>query len=142
MGWSARTIAILSMQKLEAILQKRGPADGSNAWMVKGVHHFNETGRENADGAITGAIYRSIFCPELTPPERARKIGTFRIEPNGFISRFPTSTKADRDAAWYEAVIEFASIHPYAPETADLLKTVHADKRELTAPISSMTANW
>lgn len=49
-----------------------------------GQNYFYEIGRENNDGAITGTVY-------LLKNELAYKRGTFRIEPNGIVSRKPLS---------------------------------------------------
>lgn len=44
-----------------------------------------EIGREQTDGAITGVVYK----PYPGKPGYVIKAGSFRIEPNGHIARFP-----------------------------------------------------
>jgi len=59
----------------------------SNTWDHKGHRYFWERGREQRDGAVTGTIYREV------PPNHACRVGSFRIEPNGTITRAPFSMK-------------------------------------------------
>jgi hypothetical protein len=69
----------------------------SNVYTVGGVEFFWEVSRtEHADGAITGAIYKTVKKP--TAEDLARdpylagwsvKAGTFRIDPDGQVARAP-----------------------------------------------------
>lgn len=63
-------------------------ASKSNDWYEKERHYFYEIGKENRDGAITGAVWTM----------EGYKKGGFRIEPDGTISRFdhlPASVKKE-----------------------------------------------
>jgi hypothetical protein len=59
---------------------------------------FWEVGRENADGAITGTVWK----PWSHDPSRVVKKGGFRIEPDGTVTRFPGLSVEERReaAAW------------------------------------------
>jgi len=91
MGWSARKDAL---DAFDALLTWVGRDDlPTNVWENEKGKFFAETGKENADGAVTGTVWR--FVDE----NRAVKAGSFRIEPNGVVTRFPGVTKAHREAA-------------------------------------------
>lgn len=78
--------------------------------------YFIEIGKENADGAITGAVYEITGIPyrDKDNYERrsCRKAGTFRIEPNGSIKRFAGLSKR------MFGVLEIAGIEAYDREYA------------------------
>lgn len=57
-----------------------------NVYRHNGRDLFWEVGRENADGAITGTIYR-LSGPLGNPKTTITKAGSFRINPNGTIAR-------------------------------------------------------
>ena len=81
MGYSCSTIA---NNVLNFIIASVNNTDSSNEWTFNGKRYFYEVGRENRDGAITGTVWR--FQPDGVHVKRA---GSFRIEPEGEISRFP-----------------------------------------------------
>lgn len=55
-----------------------------NVWETKrGRYMFDVTRRENAGGAITGTIWKYV------DENKVRKSGSFRIEPDGIVSRGP-----------------------------------------------------
>ena len=86
------------------IVQLKASGDemsSSNGWESKGQKYFLEIGRENADGAITGTVHRWVG------ESACRPVGSVRIEPSGLISRFPTSTKTQREAAMTAGLIRF-----------------------------------
>lgn len=58
-----------------------------NTWIHDGLKYFYEIGRKNDDGAITGTVYAFLSNG------MASSAGTFRIEPNGKITRFPRTIK-------------------------------------------------
>lgn len=95
MGYSCSAKAGAVMDALVAILQKAGPdpKNTSNGWMSKEAYHFFEVGRENADASITGTVWYSYTTPA---GERAKKIGGFKINADGLILRWPTSTLVQR----------------------------------------------
>lgn len=54
-----------------------------NVWHHRNQRYFWERGRENHDGAITGTVHR------FTAENMAVRVGSFRIEPDGRVARFP-----------------------------------------------------
>jgi hypothetical protein len=108
MGYSCAAVAGIVMDKLVAQLQKDGGVDehnSSNTWKHKGVFYMEERGRENSDGAVTGTISRFVG------PNSAKRIGSYRIEPNGEITRFATSSAKQRAQAVADGVAEFQRIY-------------------------------
>jgi len=81
MGWSATSAACRTMdQWTAACVREHGTQNG---FTVAGVEYFWETGREQADGGITGAVYRMD----------GGRVGTFRIDPDGGVFRAPAVMK-------------------------------------------------
>ena len=54
---------------------------------------FFEVGKENYDGAITGTVWKFQGTFDDTGKFNCKKSGSFRIEPTGFITRFPLLPK-------------------------------------------------
>ena len=55
---------------------------------------FFEIGKENYDGAITGTVWKfQKDTSEISKNSYIKKAGSFRINPNGFIKRFPLLPK-------------------------------------------------
>lgn len=77
MGWSATTASIKVMDKVMSDFSARG-----NCWQSDGKEYFWERGREQRDGAFVGSVHLCL------PGNMARKAGSFRIEPDGMITRF------------------------------------------------------
>lgn len=82
MGYSCTKAASDTLHDVLAIACEH---DGcSNTWRdAKGVGHFFERGRENADGAVTGRVHRFVGDTQ------ARPIGSVRIDPDGTVKRWP-----------------------------------------------------
>jgi len=82
MGWSCREKAGKTMDKWTAACVH---ASGQqNTFSMRGRHYFWERSRtEHADGAITGSVWR------MQDDGRCKRTGTFRIEPEGHVSRAP-----------------------------------------------------
>ncbi|MFA5344410.1 MAG: hypothetical protein WC381_10670, partial [Kiritimatiellia bacterium] len=59
----------------------------TNGWQVAGVRYFLDRGREQPDGAITG----QVWC-QTPGSETCSLAGNLRIEPDGFISRWPRAS--------------------------------------------------
>lgn len=94
MGYSCTVHANYSYDALLGLLKRDNPEiTSTNTWKRNGETYFAERGRENFDGAITGVIY-------MFSGESCRKAGSYRIEPNGHITRFATSTKLERHLAY------------------------------------------
>ncbi len=102
MGYSCSTKAA---NKLEAMFKRKVTGcKSNNGWIgTKGYYCFYERGRENSDGAITGSVYRSDAGNEKSAESgnfRCHFIGSFRIEPDGTIKRFPHLTPLMREAEY------------------------------------------
>lgn len=67
---------------IDAIRTEKGLPDCSNGTPDGG---FWEHGREQADGAIVGTVWK----PYAPDPSKVERRGSFRIEPNGKVKRFP-----------------------------------------------------
>lgn len=81
MGWSCRKEAGDTLEKIQDYCSKDSGV--SNEFKENGTSYFFEVSRtEHADGAITGSVH------EMVPPQNAKRVGQFRIEPDGKISRF------------------------------------------------------
>lgn len=98
MGYSANVAACYAQDKIIELLQSENGSCGgsSNTWgFQEGDNWFFERGREQHDGAITGTIYG----PSPKGKGFSRKVGSVRIEPNGNVTRWPTSTASMRKLA-------------------------------------------
>lgn len=83
MGWSCTADAMRTYESWsKRCLQQSGT---QNSYCVDGVHYFFETGREQADGAITGSVYNL---------ETGRNVGRFRIDPDGHVERYPKGLRS------------------------------------------------
>lgn len=75
--------------------------------------YFIEIGKENRDGAITGSVFEldEIYSHmDLLRPVSCKKIGSFRVNPNGTIARFPGVSKR------MYGVLEIAGIEAFDRE--------------------------
>lgn len=104
-----------------------GYSGPSNVWTTKGRRYMYETGREQADGAITGIVWK------YTDETHVRRAGSYRIEPDGTISRWPGSTIAQRNAAAAQAVVRFIATFQQWPKIDPSLKMTHPAAHLLTA---------
>ena len=55
----------------------------SNGLAISGETYFYEVGKEQTDGSITGTLFQNV------DESHARKVGSFRINSDGTIARFP-----------------------------------------------------
>ncbi len=79
MGYSCTSAANEVLEKISDVCYKQTKSANS---YIKGKNTYMwEIGRENADGAITGTVSKFL------PNGYVIKSGTFRIEPNGKITR-------------------------------------------------------
>jgi hypothetical protein len=96
MGYSCSTMASFTLDGIVEIMMSRGVRTFNGL-----PNGFWARGREQDYGAITGTVWKTIR--RLTDEERRRTaaeyVGSFRIEPDGRISRFPGLSKEDRRAA-------------------------------------------
>jgi hypothetical protein len=88
-----------------AELQKADPTErASNVWTANGQKYMEERGRENEDGAVTGTVF---LIYEKDGQSYLRRAGGYRIDPEGKVVRFPTTTKAQREAAEKAGAAEY-----------------------------------
>ncbi len=82
MGYSCTAAADDVLRSIEGMFPSK-----SNFWKDDdGIEYFREGGREQESGAITGTVIRMD----------GKKMGSLRIEPNGFVTRFPHLPKRIR----------------------------------------------
>jgi len=85
MGWSATAKACQVEQEwAQACHAQTGQ---SNVYETSGKRFFYDTGREQRDGAITGQVFRML------PDGFAVRSGSFRIEADGTVTRYPTGLR-------------------------------------------------
>jgi len=82
MGYSCSAAASMTQEAMFAELEADGLSTSGNGWKHNGQDYFLEQGREQADGAITGTVYK-------VKNELCYRVGGVRIEPNGLITRWP-----------------------------------------------------
>lgn len=85
MGWSCTAKAGWVLDTWTDACVKS--TDSSNVWETNKGRYMFETGREQHDGAIVGQVYRFV------DRSRAIRSGSFRIEPDGTITRAPKFLK-------------------------------------------------
>lgn len=109
MGYSCAVKASLAEDAMIQVLKEtRGPGgNGSNTWGDDGEPHHAEVGREQRDGAVVG----TVWAPAPGKPGYARKKGTYRVEPDGKVTRWPGTTAAMRAEAERRAAAEFARVY-------------------------------
>ena len=99
MGYSCTAKASLTEEGVRRAIN----AKSSNAMPDGG---FYEIGRERADGSITGIVWRPLNASERArwahlgdANERVAKRGSFKIDANGKIVRWPGLPKSVKSAA-------------------------------------------
>lgn len=101
MGWSCRREAGATMDRWTAAC--RATTGSSNEFEMDGERFFWElSNREHNDGAITGTVQRTLKVGEplrggaVVQPGQTycRKVGSFRIEPDGAVKRAPKFLKS------------------------------------------------
>lgn len=84
---------------------------------------FWETGREQADGAITGTVWRACG------PEQVTRGGSFRIEACGRVARFPGLARCVLRAAELEGAKRYRGTHgTWRERGAVMLEALRAGK--------------
>ena len=81
MGWSCRVDADNTLTKIKTLIESNYKVEFGNG-LPNGFYDVN-TRIEHIDGAITGSVHKFVGV------DRCKKIGSFRIEGNGYIKRFP-----------------------------------------------------
>lgn len=124
MGYSYAAKAGYVIQAIQEIMERDHGVNGSNCL----PNGFWEYGREQADGAIVGTVWKTV--KKYTDEERkdaavrmgmadhpewvgdpATKAGSFRIEPDGKIKRFPQLNKAQKEEAYHRGLMRYEEIH-------------------------------
>ena len=112
MGYSCATLAGLAEKAMLEVLQQAGQdhKGTSNGWQHRYSYetYFFERGREQDDGAVTGSVWKNCM---LNGKEFARRVGSVRIEPDGHIRWWRTSTAVQRRRATEIAYICFAKTY-------------------------------
>jgi len=99
MGYSCTAAAALVLDQIRDMQVQSATLQGVEKPTSNGFYQngkcvaFWESGREQNDGAITGSIWK------MMPDGWCRRNGTFRIEADGVVTRFPHVSKAMRDMA-------------------------------------------
>ena len=105
MGYSFTALASYAMDHLLTAIQG-DDNENSNTWTdSKGVKRFCERGREQRDDAITGTVFKFV------DDNHCRPCGTYRIDSDGVVVRFPGSTRQQRHAAAVHAIHEHIRVH-------------------------------
>lgn len=102
MGRSYTAVAGFVLDALAVRLRGTNPSSNT----IDRINGFWELGREQADGAITGTIWKGVGKNEKGI-EMIRRAGGFRIESDGTISRFPYASRYDRERAEMEGMRRF-----------------------------------
>lgn len=97
MGWGCNKDAGDTLDKISRWIVEN--FDNQNRWITKkGTYFFEISRTEHADGAITGSIRKilpagTLYRGKTYPDDRCTRSGTFRIEGDGTITRFPNLPK-------------------------------------------------
>lgn len=90
MGYSATARAFQTLEQIETLMKGRGAAV-SNGVVTNTWTGFWEITREQSDGSIVGYVDKMVNGTQCV------RAGTFRIEPDGKLSRFPGLSKQERE---------------------------------------------
>lgn len=86
MGWSCNAAAGYAMDAISEMCVKS--TGSSNTWEHgKDRYFFERSNKEHDDGAITGSVFKFV---DYNGEKRCRKAGSFRIDGEGRLVRFPT----------------------------------------------------
>jgi hypothetical protein len=102
MGYSCSRDATYSLGVIRHMFRSE---DSSNVLYIKGNNYFFERGKEQADGAVTGSVFLMLAG------DRCHKVGSFRIDEDGRVARFPGLTMADR-AEVYSTLVDMRARNP------------------------------
>ena len=110
MGYSCTQKANLVLDQLAIQLRAASgrEIETSNGFRWEDYDCFWEIGREQADGAITGTVWHVL------DDGRAMKSGSFRIDPDGKIARFPHTSHAMRWTAYQAGMGKYQQRHNIA----------------------------
>lgn len=108
MGYSTTAIASLVFDEMLALLRDDDSLP-SNGWRVARTDYFVDVSRnDQSDGGICGSAYKLIPGRQFTDTKQyAQRIGTVKIDGKGAVLRWPTSTKQQRNAAYWKGTAEY-----------------------------------
>ena len=89
MGYSCTAAASFTREAIQTLIEKQHPGQVSNYVPIGALGGFFEIGRERADGAITGSVLKTVSAEG-----HCRRAGSFKINPDGTVARFPGIGKA------------------------------------------------
>jgi hypothetical protein len=108
MGWSCNVAASLTLDEIKKAMDALGETSGNglrdSAGRSVGFWEISRT--EHDDGAITGTCWRY-----LPGGQHIRRAGSFRIEGNGKVTRFPMIGPATLRLCEKAGAVEFARRH-------------------------------
>lgn len=106
MGWSCSAAASFTLGEIQKAQEAAG-CKTSNGIMMNDKHvAFWETGTEQEDGAITGSVYALTHNGES-----CNYIGGFRIESNGYVTRFPRISRRVATMCQHTAAKRFREVY-------------------------------
>lgn len=112
MGYSASKRAFDALHELMKLQQ---PHECSNSWYNRGREYFYEIGKEQRDCAITGKVHRVLGGNIIST-------SSFRIEPDGTITRFAGVNRTDYPGVGWRLVMadprssEWERVKPCGPK--------------------------
>lgn len=115
MGYSCTQMAAFAQDSMLRQLKAQNDVPASNGWQAKGKEYFVDRGDEQQDGAITAPVFE-------IRGEFSHRAGGVRIEPDGKVTRWPSSTAKQRQQAEADAKVEYRRRHGVEfPEVAPLV---------------------
>ncbi len=111
MGYSCTTKAKLVMDAMMKELKEGDKINQTNTWERKGNRYFYDIGKEQHDGAITCTVMKFTSLPDGDGVGHCKRVGGIRIEPDGTITRWPTSIKQERLNAQGAGLAEYKRIY-------------------------------
>ena len=111
MGYSSSAKASMVLDALMAIVRD---TPSSNVYR----DHFYEIGRENGSGAMTGNVWRFTSGKYGDDKRMAVRAGSFRIDADGKIKRFPATTKEERAVAYAAGMARYNETFKPTPQEA------------------------
>jgi len=106
MSYDCTAKAYLAFEEITKILQDASPSAKYDEFQYAEKQHFCEIGSSRLDGAVVGAVY------EIIDDSHCKLSGSFHIDPDGHIVRFPGSNRYQRSAAEQRALKRYAEAYP------------------------------
>jgi len=117
MGYSCSSMANAVFKQIRKILRESGPeTNRDDQYWYAGKWHWWYISRERNDGAIVGPVYEIIETPE---GQQTQRVGSFHVNKDGRIIRFPGSTKKQRIKAEREGIRQYFETSDWPPEKVE-----------------------